>query len=1080
MKSSTSSSTALALPQATPGVRRPRSWLAGALSLRALAVVCGTLLGGVVLPGCGGGGGGGGGGSSGQPVGAIVQNPATDLYFVVSDHQGGDTTSFRIDDVLWGRLVDVYDETSTEPVMRDFVIGVDIVSNGFDYELTLDPLSERESLRILHPIGTPEFASALGIAELNLQVLQKKGISPSELPPFTAVPRNATMVVLFNDLIEDGGNPVPGSSYPGTVNASTVELLTGYAPTVGYDARILPDPNHGDLINGTFHSTRVLIDLTVSEAEALSTNLPVNSLGLPEALNANQPNAVLRFATKTEPLNQQFQVLTSLGGRPLALNGNGPNDPTTATLDIVRGFRSGGKTQVTGDPNNGFMNDENAPLIVGSQPVNVLQTGVLGGPDGNEFDLIVQFQTAVCATVPVAGDILEFPNHRLQVIQDFQGLPAGGIVGPFRVRVVCVGCVPSTPPVASAGEYRTTFRGLAPTDPPERAACFVRISPVPLALPHSGLPTNATITVTFSEPVDPASVQALDTFKLSYDNNVPVATTIYRDVVAAVVPSQDLRRYSFQPTLPLRKMQPGGQADTYLLQVLGGVNGISDLAGNRLEFGIPATTLVMSTAGANVDSGSVSLKFNSNDEDGDTFPEIRGQVQFDTTRFLVRPRPVTRFSQVVDSTVPIVGNMGLFPQPIQTPLSSYGSRMMTLWRYPDLGLSLRDDETHNLDIEQLWWQSFFPTIQVDHFDEFQILLSHSKRQPDESVNSGLLPQYPSSGLVAAFASNVLEPSQTVVHPKARGYTIVQADAAKSGANNTLMPWPINRNIAQSEFTYWTWRDTSRLELGAPDGPGADLQRMQGIGLPAKVGFYPPNKVPTIGLPLLMDFRTYPDGEAVGQNGFQVAIAINSSIQPYFRAFSTGGVNPQNPQDVKQINPDGELTAKGAFNQAPPPTQTPANDPIVYLGQADFLVRVSRFHTIWFDTGAANTLFSTPVFEQQVPNGAQVIPHYRGASAINSSSANSWVNADLYDAYGDGYTSAQLTAINNPNLPSALAFTPTFFPQPPPPAPNPDKNWKGSIGGINGARFFQARISFIANPESGLVPELSAIGVAFRR
>jgi hypothetical protein len=103
------------------------------------------------------------------------------------------------------------------------------------------------------------------------------------------------MVLRMNDVIDDGGSPVPGTAYPGTVNGSTVKIFSGYGngqgPDSVYEARILPDPNHGDLIGGEFHSTRVIVDLTVSESEALGTNLPVNSLGLPEAVNATSPTA---------------------------------------------------------------------------------------------------------------------------------------------------------------------------------------------------------------------------------------------------------------------------------------------------------------------------------------------------------------------------------------------------------------------------------------------------------------------------------------------------------------------------------------------------------------------------------------------------------------------------------------------------------------------------------------------------------------------------------------------------------------------------------------------------------------------
>jgi hypothetical protein len=1044
-----------------------------------------AILGLFVLAGavsCGGGGGGGSGGTS-APVGTILQNPATGDFFVVDAHQGGDAPAFKLVETYWGRLVDVYDVDSTAPVFRDFVISDDITNNGLDYLLTRDPLTEREKLTILHQHDSPEFAAALIQAEINLQVMLKKSLSPTELPPFTAVPRNAAIVLKFNDLVEDGGSPVPGSSYPGTVNAATVEILTGYAPVQPYETRILPDPNHGDLVGGQFHTTRVIIDLTVSEDDAINTNLPVNSLGLPEAVNANQPNGVVRIPSQTNPPAQQFQILTNLAGRGIAFNGNGPTDPQSPTLDVVRAFRSGGKTSITGDAHNGFLRDEIPPVIIGTQVVSVIFVGPLGGSNGMEFDITVQYQSPICARPPIVGDVLEFPNHRMQVIQDFQGQPIGGLVGPFRVRLLCINCVPSTPPIGTGGQYQTIFRGVAPNDPPEFAACFVRFSPTPSALPNAGVPSDATLTITFSEPIDPSSVQAFDTFTVAYDNNALSTNLLYRNVVGRMVPSQDLRRYTFQPVLPLRKVVPGGSPDRYLFEVKSD-NGVTDLAGNELEFGIPESPFLLTTAGAAVDSGGVSLRFNSGDEDADGAPEIRGQFLFDIAHELIRPRPVARFSQVCDSSVPIVGAMVPFTAGLQTPLSNWGSKLMAVWRYCDLGMSLRDDSTHNIDVEGLWWQPFSGSVQVDNFTQFQMSFAHSKYLPDEQLSTALLPNWPNSGLVAKFEDNLLDKTSdplTVVHPKAKGYTLAPNDTKIATSGAVIAPWPLNRGVPQTEFVYWTWRDTGKIAVAAPSGDGADPQRLTQIsGKGAGINkFYPVNKVPTIGLPLLMEFRTYEDAKANGQNGFKVAIALNSSSQPFFRAFSTGGINPNNPGQITKVDPDTETTAKGGVSQNGLPS--PGRDNVVYFGQGDFLVRVSRVHTIWFDTlppGSANTIYSDPVIEpgaSLAPAGTQLLLAFRGATQITLNSPPPGVlpyrDANLMDAYGDGFTSAQLTLLS---LSSSLSFTPQFYPV------STDKSWKSNVSAINNANFFQARVTFITNPITGLVPELTSLGFAFRR
>jgi hypothetical protein len=63
------------------------------------------------------------------------------------------------------------------------------------------------------------------------------------------------------------------------------------------------------------------------------------------------------------------------------------------------------------------------------------------------------------------------------------------------------------------------------------------------------------------------------------------------------------------------------------------------------------------------------------------------------------------------------------------------------------------------------------------------------------------------------------------------------------------------------------------------------------------------------------------------------------------------------------------------------------------------------------------------------------------------------------------------------LATSLAYTPSFYNNP---ANTTDKSWKNAISSINTAKFFQARVSFIANPQTSLVPELSALGFSFRR
>src|SRR5204862_1131858 len=129
------------------------------------------------------------------------------------------------------------------------------------------------------------------------------------------------------------------------------------------------------------------------------------------------------------------------------------------------------------------------------------------------------------------------------------------------------------------------------------------------------------------------------------------------------------------------------------------------------------------------------------DEDGDALPEVRGQQVHDP-RGVVKPRSFSRFSVAVDPSQPLIGAMIITPPPpLVTPLSPFGSRTMTIWRYIDMGFSLMDDQNHNLDVEGLHWSPFGPGVQQDFFENFRVALAHSSWAPDESTSAGLLPQF---------------------------------------------------------------------------------------------------------------------------------------------------------------------------------------------------------------------------------------------------------------------------------------------------------------------------------------------------
>jgi hypothetical protein len=996
------------------------------------------------LHGCGSGGSGGGG--SGLAVGTVEVDPNTGLSFIVEASRGGSSSAPRLTGLFWGRLVDVTDVDGV-PVFRDFVIGENIETNAVDYELERNPVTEIETLVILHSVGTPAFDTAFGRIESGVQQVLDRGLGANVLPPYTMVPRNAALVLRFDDLIAES-----------SVNEDTVRLEIGYPPNTPYELRVFSDPNHGDLVGGKVQSTRIVLDLTVSKLEAQLEGLPINSLGLPEAVTTSQPNLVVRIPTRKNPAAGQFELLTNLSGSELSFAGSGSNDPLSPTLDVVRAMRSGGSG--LGDPNNGFLRDRLLPEVVGAQGVSVFIESGPSGAGADEFVVAVDFATVVCATQPRVGDVIELPEHVLQVTRD-GGVPQGGSVS--GVSVVVVVGEPATL-FAVSGQYRTVW------DPATGALpeCFVRFSPPAGTLPNLDVKVGADVLVSFSEPLDPASVTALENFTLRYDDNPNGINPLYGRVVGQVRRSLNLLDYAFEPALPLRHQQVG-ESYTFTVAtgtVVAGTRGVTDLAGNELRHALPPVSFKIDPSEPTIDTSSVSLTFSSTDEDGNGAPEVRGQFLYDLVAGRLKPRAPTRFSAQADPNQPTVGSMVPIQTPIQTPLSNLGSKMMGVWRYHDLGFTLLDDTNHNLDVEGLWWEPFSGNLQTDYFPQFQMILAHSHFLPDERLTTGLLPFYPQSGLSPTFDANYLDPAAdppTVVHQKPSGYQLLPLSVVPSPNGRAIAPWPMNRGVPRSQFKYWTWRDTAVTPVAAPNGSGADTRRLMQVGSPGLSNFYPVDEVPTIALPLLMEFRTYHDAGSTGQNGFKIAIAINSSARPYFRTFSTGWVYNNT---TTLVHPDTQTTGAGGLNPNTGNTTWP-QDNAFYYGQADFIVRVSRLHTIWLDNLGAST-YAAPVLEppgSEQPSGTQVLVAYRGAAGFPSGPSGAWENASNLSPYGDSYTALQHGKLNSPGLP---AFTVAF---------HPTSDWTPDLSALDGAQYVQARFTLISNAETQLTPTLSGLGLA---
>ncbi|MDF1837688.1 MAG: hypothetical protein P1V35_07465, partial [Planctomycetota bacterium] len=267
------------------------------------------------------------------------------------------------------------------------------------------------------------------------------------------------------------------------------------------------------------------------------------------------------------------------------------------------------------------------------------------------------------------------------------------------------------------------------------------------------------------------------------------------------------------------------------------------------------------------------------------------------------------------------------------------------------------------------------------------------------------------------------------------------------------------------------------------------------------------------LPLLMEFRCYPDTAATTANRLDVSESqVSAGLSPMFRAFSTGGIDTNG--DPQFVEPDSEVTARGGYNplsQPSPGAPTPGTDRNVYIGGIDFVVRVSRSYSIWFPTpdttGVAinSPEYYTPVVEPaqaDQPGGTSITFAYRGADSIANAFAGGAVAdpelsglqmtavANRLDAYGDHYDrTAICLEIEDPMMPG------TMIPGPNAPfevvhhnAIDANVDGLGILGGgrwfdnasqINGSKFFQVRASFTSNAQTGQSPVLKTFAMGWK-
>ncbi|MGB3965309.1 MAG: hypothetical protein WBO45_01165 [Planctomycetota bacterium] len=442
------------------------------------------------------------------------------------------------------------------------------------------------------------------------------------------------------------------------------------------------------------------------------------------------------------------------------------------------------------------------------------------------------------------------------------------------------------------------------------------------------------------------------------------------------------------------------------------------------------------------------------------------------------PQTVSSEGQIATNTSTNLLNAG-----IQNPLNPYGCRLQTLWREIDLSLSRTDAFDFNLDIEQAYWAPFTGTnLQFDEFDRTSLFLGHSEYRPMPCVGDfSSLPSLPNSGLQTIFEKNFAwNPAptgggQTIQTQSPRRGVYVDAPLTIDPATVVLEPNQVNRFLPLPPFErpYFVFRDETVIEQGGNSGLAGDLNAgstypphllspfsmgqgrrwVDRNGVPGDVAFvssfwndginqslssggdtFTGGLCGNISLPLLADFWTYCDSSelpvgggyiALGTNGWQISVTVQSGANPNFRVLSAG--RPATPGGAPPIcrspSEPAWSSAAGGYALGPPPTTTPPGDNSFYWIMLDVLKRQSvitagfvdlnnphrvpegfadpRLGPFYLQNGASTLPtnvrpsfayeFDPPL--SQLPPGTSLVPQFRGASIVDPTPWywNSWIS-----------------------------------------------------------------------------------------
>ena len=1011
---------------------------------------------------------------------------------------GGAGAGFFLESVEWGRLVDVLDEDGLL-VDTDVLIHHELEGDGLSYELRLNPVTEKESLVILQKQGTAGFTALFDAARASLKTVKPKALG--DAPPYTLVARNAAVRLGFSVEVD-----------PASVDFTTVQVLTGDPPVQTFTGRYVVKNEGG--------RGYVIFDPTVSAFQAAQGAIPQNAVGFPEAFDQLNANLRFRVPTTPDPLFGQPRVLTSLDGKHKPTIQDRDTEPFESIEGgrevLVRVARTGNEN----DPYSGFMLDNDRPSLLGVLDATIDDVQpVTADPSDTRRDLTYSIDEANCrAMTPKVGDVFEIGETSVAVVTD---VVSSGDPGAYVVRALFeTGGLP-TGGTGIGARYTTRY---AASDY-DLQVCFLEFQPTPGQFPSIFIDAYSTVTVRFDEPINTKTMASMRTFVISsveqnnppvgakeietawfrqvdsqetvgeyidrqrgYDLRVNTAGTLVADseyagrVLFGSIESTDGdRAFTLAPTAGWAEINDNGFL-RFTVALRDGAGGIEDLAGNGVDF----TNFVAGNddqpgfivprdinggqsggAAAVAHAGYFSLLGKSLDEDGDGLAEWGGQAY---------PRPgaiggrvPSRFSRSADQTNQFIGARAN-GTPVTEPLNPAGAVVQNVYRPQDVGFSFDDPTEYNMGIEGMSWSPANGVVLDETFNDLSLSLSHATNLPDEAFNPATgLPSWPQSGLLTtAFDDNIhgFNASGGAIDEQQvfrAAYAARSVDIFTAGGT-PFLPWPTFQSI-------YNWRDSgiSQDYVGGANGSvGAPNQQyLQVLGLPAPT--WGPEEVPSVGLPLLCRYRTYPQSNSLGLNAFQTTQMLGGSALPNFRVYSAGGQNgsgiwfqvrPDNPA-AGGTQPTGGFVAGGG--------QTPTQgDTLIYWAQLDFVVRVSRAYTHWFDMGrilqpgeSLGVVLEPDNADQ--PATTSIVVEFRGSVQVDHQGdpllnpSPLLTSGSPFDAYGDHLG----TGFGSVSTPGA---------------------WTQSFADLEGNnyKFFQMRATFIGNATLGVEPVLDAVGVAWKQ